>query len=66
MFNVLDVVMWQKSSEGKLIIVEIIREELEHLTLIQKLQQVHFIHVVSELDCVTTFYLRIDQMIAIN
>ena len=66
MSNVLDVVMWQKSSEGKLIIVKIIREELEHLTLIQKLQQVHFIHAVSELDCVTTFYLRIDQMIAIN
>ena len=63
--NVLDVVMWQNSSQGKLIIVEIIREELELLTLIQKLQQVHFIHVVSELDCVTTFYLRIDQMIAI-
>jgi hypothetical protein len=34
------------------------------LTLIQKLQHVHFIHMVSELDCVTTFYLRIDQMIA--
>jgi hypothetical protein len=49
----------------KLIIVEIIREQLELLTLILKLQQVHFIHVVSELDCVTTFYLRIDQMIAI-
>jgi hypothetical protein len=47
----------------KLIIVEIIREQLELLTL--ELQQVHFIHVVSELDCVTTFYLRIDQMIAI-
>ena len=44
--NVLDVVMWQNSSSGKLIIVEIIKEELEHLTLIHKLQQVHFIHVV--------------------
>ena len=28
MSNVLDVVMWQKSSEGKLVIVEIIREGL--------------------------------------
>jgi hypothetical protein len=47
MSNVLDVVMWQKSSYGKLILVEIIREELELSTLIQKLQQVHLIHVVS-------------------
>jgi len=60
--------MWQKSSEGKLVIVEIIREGLVLLTLTRKLQQMHFIFVivVSELDCVTTFYLRIDQMIAIN
>ena len=50
--NVLDVVIWQNSSSGKLIIVEIIKEELELLTLIHKLQQVHFIHVVSEYDCV--------------
>ena len=57
--------MWQTSSYRKLIIVEVIREELELLTLILKLQQVHFIHVVSQLYCVTTFYLRIDQMIAI-
>jgi hypothetical protein len=48
---------------AKIIIVEIIREELELWTLIQ---QVHFFHVVSELYCVTNFYLRIDQMIAIN
>jgi hypothetical protein len=35
--NVLDVVMWENSSLGKLIIVDIIKEELELLTLMQKM-----------------------------
>ena len=32
--------------------MEIIKEGLELSTLIHKLQQVHFIHVASEYDCV--------------
>jgi hypothetical protein len=44
----------------KLIIVEIMKEELELLTLIHKLQQVHFIHVVSELDCVIGWLNELD------
>ena len=46
-----------------IVLVEIIREELELLTLIQKLQQVRFFHVVSEYDCVIGWLKKLGRWI---